>query len=108
MKEFCVYILKCSDESFYVGVTSKLDDRLNEHQMGKYPECYTASRLPVHLAFVRDYETANEAFRFEKQIKGWTRKKKEALINGDITKLKSLSICRNSTSHLKLTKSGSS
>ena len=77
-----VYILKCSDGSYYVGSTTGLERRLWEHQNGFY-KGYTSSRLPVELVWSTDFPTEHDAFLFERQIKGWTRTKKEALICGD-------------------------
>ncbi len=79
---YYVYILKCSDGSYYVGSTTDLDRRLWEHQNGLY-KGYTSSRLPVELVFSSDFPTEHEAFVFERQVKGWSRAKKQALIRGD-------------------------
>lgn len=93
-----MYILKCSDESYYTGYTSDLTRRVNEHNFKKY-DGYTSSRLPVKLVFQQEFSDLEDALRAEKQIKGWSRKKKEALINGDFDSLKKLSECKNTTSH---------
>lgn len=77
-----VYILKCSDGSYYIGSTTDLERRVWEHQNGFY-KGYTSSRLPVELVWSNDFSTEHDAFLFERQIKGWTRAKKEALIRGD-------------------------
>ncbi len=90
MKEYFVYILKCSDESYYTGVTNNLEKRINEHQYG-IAKGYTSSRLPVELVFSERFSDVNQAIRFEKQVKGWSRKKKEALINGNFDLLVRLS-----------------
>jgi putative endonuclease len=90
MKDYFVYILKCSDESYYTGVRNNLERRINEHKSG-YIKGYTSSRLPVTLVFSDKFADINEAIRFEKQIKGWSRKKKEALINSDFDLLLKLS-----------------
>jgi putative endonuclease len=86
-----VYILKCSDGSYYTGVTSNLEKRLKQHQDGAFWNCYTFDKRPILLMFYREFIDNMEAIAFEKQVKGWSRAKKEALINGDITKLKELS-----------------
>lgn len=78
-----VYILKCADNSYYTGVTDDMERRLEEHQSGKNLSSYTSSKLPVELVFVQRFKDPNQAIAFEKQIKGWSRRKKEALINGD-------------------------
>ncbi len=77
-----VYILKCFDGSYYVGSTPDLERRLVEHQTG-YFQGYTASRLPVALVWSAEFPTEHDAFLRERQIKGWSRAKKEALIRGD-------------------------
>jgi len=79
---FWVYILKCSDNSYYTGHTENLEKRLAEHRDATIP-CYTQSRLPVELAFSDSSPTRKEALSAERQIKGWSRKKKEAMIRGD-------------------------
>ena len=94
-KQFLVYILKCDDQSYYVGVTSNLNRRIKEHHSRKNPSSYTATRLPIELIFTRNFNRARAAIAFEKQVKGWSRKKKEALAMGDIQSLKTLSQCRN-------------
>ena len=98
MKQYHVYILKCSDHSYYTGVTSELEKRFLEHQTGKHPESYTYKRRPVELVFQQEFKDVNEAIAFEKQVKGWSRKKKEAIINNNWESLKELSVCKNSTS----------
>ena len=85
-----VYILKCSDGSYYTGSTKDIDARIYQHQIGKGSN-YTKSRLPVELVYTEEYDRIDEAFSREKEIQGRTRKKKEALINGDFNKLKKLS-----------------
>jgi putative endonuclease len=100
MKQYFVYILKCSDNSYYTGITSDLDGILLKHQSGYYPESYTHNRRPVELAFYTEFNIVEQAIAFEKQVKGWSRKKKEAIINDKWEKLKGLSICQNE-SHSK-------
>jgi putative endonuclease len=90
MKDYFVYILKCSDDSYYTGVTNNLEKRVGEHQSGII-KGYTSKRLPVKLAFSERFTDINQAIRFEKQVKGWSRKKKEALINRDFDLLVTLS-----------------
>ena len=79
---FYVYILRCADNSYYTGHTDNLEKRIGEHQNGLYGG-YTASRLPVELVFSQECTTREEALAAEQQIKGWNRKKKEAMIRGD-------------------------
>jgi len=90
MKDYFVYILKCSDDSYYAGVTNNLEKRVNEHQSGLI-KGYTSSRLPIKLVFSETFSDINQAVRFEKQVKGWSRKKKEALINRNFDLLVTLS-----------------
>ena len=80
---FWVYLLKCSDQSYYTGHTDNLENRLAQHQHKLIPGCYTLTRLPVYLVFSQAFATREEALASERQIKGWSRKKKEALIKGD-------------------------
>ncbi|WP_407484398.1 GIY-YIG nuclease family protein [Elizabethkingia meningoseptica] len=91
MKTYYVYIVKCSDNSYYTGVTNDLDKRINEHNNGYNPESYTYLRRPVELVFHYEFNDINQAIAFEKQIKGWSRKKKEAIINDDWDLLPELS-----------------
>ncbi len=78
----CVYILKCADGSYYTGSTTNLELRMAQHQTGFF-QGYTSSRLPVELVWWNEFPTGHEAFLCERQIKGWSRAKKEALIRGD-------------------------
>ncbi len=86
-----VYILLCSDDSYYTGVAEDLDYCLWQHETGFFPDCYTYSRRPVQLIWNKYFENHSEAMDFERQIKGWSGKKKEALINNEIDGLKRLS-----------------
>ena len=74
------YLLQCSDGSFYTGVTSNLEQRIAQHNEGFYPHCYTVKRRPLELVYVDFFGTMQDAIEREKQIKTWSRKKKEALI----------------------------
>lgn len=76
------YILKCCDGSYYVGSTSNLELRLAEHQAGT-GGTYTQSRRPAELVWFAEFSTRHEAFVCERQIKGWSRAKKEALMRDD-------------------------
>jgi predicted GIY-YIG superfamily endonuclease len=76
-------MLLCSDKSYYIGSTSHLENRLAQHQAGVDPKSYTASRRPVELVWCHECSTHADAFRLERQIKGWSRAKKEALIHED-------------------------
>ena len=81
---YAIYILQCSDDSYYTGLTKDLDGRVHEHQSGANPESYTFRRRPVKLVWSVITESYQEAFQWEHRIKGWSRAKKEALIRGDI------------------------
>jgi len=82
-----VYIVECSDASFYTGVTNDLDRRIDEHNEGMNPKSYTFSRRPIKLAYFEDHSDPYYAIAREKQIKGWSRKKKNAMIEGKWEKL---------------------
>jgi len=81
---YAVYILECSDGSYYTGSTKDLEGRLREHETGVHSDSYTYSRRPVKLVWSEITETYPEAFQWEHRIKGWSRAKKEALICGDL------------------------
>jgi len=80
---FYIYILKCRDGSYYTGHTDNLEMRLTQHEDRAFPDCYTATRLPVELVYSQELTTREEALAAERQIKGWSRKKKEAMMRGD-------------------------
>lgn len=86
MKSYFVYIVKCSDKSYYTGITNNLVRRLNEHNFGIEKKSYTFSRRPVKLKFSEMFNDPKSATQLEKQIKGWNRKKKEALFKRDWVK----------------------
>ncbi|MCP9198339.1 GIY-YIG nuclease family protein [Gramella sp. GC03-9] len=91
MKLYFVYIVQCNDKSYYVGMTSNMEQRLNEHNSGKYPDAYTFSRRPVELKWIEQFTDPDIAMDWEKKLKGWSRKKKEALILNDWDRLIRLS-----------------
>jgi putative endonuclease len=93
-----MYILECADQTFYVGSTNDLIKRFDQHQKGEGAN-YTIKRLPVKLIYYEELETVFEAFQREKQIQGWSRQKKIALINKNIKELKLLSQCQNNSHH---------
>jgi len=80
---FWVYILRCADGSYYTGHTDNLEKRIGEHETGAIPSCYTFKRRPLQLVFSQDCATREEALAAEQQIKGWSRKKKEAMMRSD-------------------------
>ena len=90
MKPFYVYMLECSDGSYYIGHTDDIEKRISEHEQGK-GSGYTKTRLPVKVVYAQDFMTRDEAINAEQQIKGWSRKKKQALIDHDWEKIKKLS-----------------
>ena len=94
---YYVYILKCSDDSYYTGITSNLEKRYNEHELGKHRDSYTYKRRPIELVFNQEFNDVLQAIYFEKKIKKWTRAKKEALVNDDWDMLQILAECRNAT-----------
>jgi putative endonuclease len=85
-----VYMLRCSDSSYYVGSTTNLERRLAEHAAGAGSQ-YTRRRLPVALVFAQQFDRIDEAFAREKQVQGWSRRKREALIAGECNELPRLS-----------------
>jgi predicted GIY-YIG superfamily endonuclease len=84
-----VYIIRCADGSYYIGSTRDLEKRLRAHEEGK-AATYTARRRPLYLAYSERHGTMEAARRRELQIKRWTRKKKEALISGNVEGLKAM------------------
>ncbi len=83
---FWVYMLQCADGSYYAGHTDDLERRVGEHQSGAIVG-YTHKRRPVTLVFQQDFSNRYEALSAERQIKRWTRAKKEALIAGNWNEL---------------------
>jgi putative endonuclease len=97
-----VYIVECRDGSYYTGVTNDVHRRLFEHNEGTDSKAYTYSRRPVRLAFTENFGDPRYAIAAEKRIKGWTRRKKEALIAGDWETIQELAECKNETHHRNL------
>ena len=88
-----LYILRCADDSYYTGSTNNLALRLAQHQAGE-GGVYTRHRLPVSLVYTQEFPSEHDAFLRERQVKGWSRAKKEALIRGDFESLVELSKSR--------------
>ena len=88
---YFVYILECSDKSYYVGVTNDLEARLSQHNDGENVFAYTFSRRPLLLKYYQRFDEIG----FEKQVKGWSRKKKEALFKEDWNEIVRLSNYKN-------------
>jgi putative endonuclease len=76
---YYVYIVECKDGFYYTGITNKLEKRINEHNEGKNTTCFTYRRRPVILKYFERFKDVNQAIAREKQLKGWSRAKKEAL-----------------------------
>jgi putative endonuclease len=82
-----VYILRCADGAYYVGTTrADLERRVSEHNAGAF-DGWTKTRLPVALVFSQSFDRIEDAIAAERQLKGWSRAKKEALIRGDLSAL---------------------
>ena len=88
---YYTYIVQCSDESYYVGITNDIERRIQEHNNGENSTSYTYNRRPVIIKFYEHFTDVNHAIAREKQLKGWTRKKKEALFEQNIELLLELS-----------------
>ncbi len=87
-----VYILRCADGSYYVGITRRsIEERVSEHQQGFDRLSYTFGRRPVQLAHSEAYERIDEAIAAERRMKGWSRAKKEAYMRGEFERLCRLS-----------------
>ncbi|GAA2180629.1 GIY-YIG nuclease family protein [Brooklawnia cerclae] len=85
-----MYILRCGDGSLYVGSTTDLDARLTQHASGK-GSAYTSKRLPVELVYAAEFDSLAEAYAFERQVHGWSRAKRLALVAGRYDALPALS-----------------
>jgi predicted GIY-YIG superfamily endonuclease len=86
---FWVYILRCADDSYYTGHTDNLNQRISEHQAGTSPG-YTSHRLPVEYVWSQECSSREEALTAERQVKNWSRKKKEVMIRGDWSEVSTL------------------
>ncbi|MDB5247761.1 MAG: Excinuclease subunit domain protein [Segetibacter sp.] len=98
-----MYILECVDGSYYTGSTNNLELRLAQHQNGEGAN-HTKKRLPLRLVYFEKFQRIDEAFYREKQVQGWSRKKKEALIAGMPAELHKLATCMNETHFKNLVK----
>ena len=85
-------MLRCFDGTFYVGVTNNVERRLGEHQYGIDPKAYTFKRRPLELVAVSEFKEVEQAIRWEKQLKGWTHRKKLAYCRGRWDEVKRFSI----------------
>lgn len=95
---YFVYIVECTDGLYYTGITNNLERRIYEHNKGIEPKSFTFNRRPVKLRYWLRFTNVNQAIAWEKQIKGWSRKKKEALFNDDWEEIKKLAKNRQSQS----------
>jgi putative endonuclease len=89
---YFTYILRCGDGRFYIGVTNNIVLREEEHNSSEDKRHFTSSRKPVELVYYEEYQYILDAIAREKQLKGWSRAKKKALISGDLSRLKELSV----------------
>ena len=87
---YYVYMLRCADASFYVGITNDLELRIAQHQSAEDRRCYTFSRLPVVLVHSSEFRNVDDAIAWEKHLKGWSRGKKLALIENDWSRIRQL------------------
>lgn len=94
-----MYILECANGLYYTGSTNNLKLRIEQHQRGEGAN-FTRKNLPVKLIYFEEFQRVEQAFRREKQVQGWSRKKKEALIHGFKETLHDLAVCQNET-HFK-------
>ncbi len=94
-----MYMLLCAGDSFCVGITNDLEVRLGQHQLGADRKAYTFSRRPVTLVHASDFHDVYHAIAWEKQLKGWSRSKKKALIANQWSLVRKLAACTNGTSH---------
>ena len=97
MRTYYVYILQCSDNSYYTGVTNDIERRVIEYNQGEDKQAYTFRKRPVKLVWFEYFNDVNQAIGKEKQIKDWSRKKKEALITNDFDLLLELSNLKNNS-----------
>jgi len=81
---YWTYILECNDHKLYTGMTNNLERRLAEHEHGLNPGCFTYNRRPIRYLLSEEFARVDDAIAAEKQIQGWSRKKKLALIDGGI------------------------
>ena len=100
-----LYMLRCADGSLYVGTTrGSLENRISQHNSGASITAYTFSRRPLTLAYSQDFDRITDAIAAERQLKGWSRAKKQALIDGDFDLLQSLAKCRATLARKSKTK----
>jgi putative endonuclease len=99
MREYYLYLLECSDGSYYLGVTNDISQRIRDHQEGFNRLCYTYKRRPVVLLHYLTFNYIGEAIYWEKRLKKWSRAKKKAFFTRNWQVLHIQAKCRNKTSH---------
>ena len=99
VKRYFVYMLRCADGKFYVGITNDPRRRLSEHQAGMDAGAFTYSRRPVDMVYREEFQWVQHAIAWEKQLKKWSSAKKQALVNGDFDAVHLLAKCLNATRH---------
>ena len=99
MREYYVYMLKCNDGTNYTGVTNDVERRFAEHQNADDAFAYTARRRPLELVYVQEFQWVQEAIAWEKQLKKWSSKKKQALCHENWDEVQLLARCKNASSH---------
>ena len=97
MKTYYVYMLMCTDGTYYTGITNDVERRFGEHNFGIDPKCYTYSRRPVVLVHVSEFTEVWDAIDCEKRLKGWSHAKKSALVRGDWKMICALSNAKRSS-----------
>src|SRR4051812_23556638 len=93
-----VYILKCSDDTYYTGVTNNPEKRLEQHNSGINKNSYTSQRLPVLMVYCERFADFNLAIKWEKRIKKRSKEKKEVLISENWNQLQIAAVCKNKSS----------
>ena len=99
MKTSFVYILLCADDTYYTGISANLEMRLIFHKIARKNSTYVSKRLPFKLVYYQQFMSISQAISWEKHIKNWSKKKKEALINENWEQLQEYSRCKNDSSH---------
>lgn len=87
MKKYYIYILLCNDKSYYTGITNCIETRFQQHRDGINPTSFTYTRRPLRLVYVEEFFDVWQAIRREKQLKKWSRAKKQALIKENLQRL---------------------
>ncbi len=88
--DYYVYVVQCSDGFYYTGITNDVDRRVFEHNEGLNKSCFTYKRRPIVLKYYEHFKNIKAAIEWEKQVKGWSRKKKEALFENDYKQIQEL------------------